>query len=1333
MNKRITLYVVIILTLLSFPFAAFGSESAPSVTTVSVKDIGPGSATLMGSTTRDGLSERGFDYGLTTNYGDRIKNTEALSSYSYVSQFGTVGTGEGQFNNPNAIAFDTQGNYWVADSNNNRIQKFDSTGNFIFAFGQEGLGSGAATPGTFNWIADITVDSQNNLYVVNEGNHRVDKFDSQGNFLLTIGGWGPCDNCFRYPQSIEIDSNGDVVVIDIRSGRNYSTVKKFNSSGQFISKFGSYGTGDGQFEDPTGLAFDATGNIYISDQYNHRIIKFDSSGIFVSQFGSYGTGDGQFNYPQGIAIDSTGNIFVADTYNHRIQKFDASGLYLARFGAQGSGDGQLSYPTSLIVDSSNIVWVVDNYNNRIQKFVADGASSTYSEVINKLVCESTYHYRAYATNDVGTSYGDDKTFITAICSPGPTGIVVTASATKASISWDAIENHQGYRVAYKRHDSAVWTTIDTYEDTVPTSITGLDSDTQYDFRVSYRDNQDIYSGWSDVVNATTTTQVTYPISTCRQLQAIGEDPVTHVQGDMEGNYVLTNNIDCSESVNWTWDKLSILGLQDFTVTGFMPIFDIEGSNNQESDHETPKGFSGTFDGGGFRVSHISQSTGFISGIFGFLEGATIKNVVFDDTNIELTAPQSYAAGLASMADSHVVIDHVTMNGSIVRSASGSNQPILRNVSNFAFGPTGEIYILQSYGNNGSPMIIKTASDGTVISSFAVEGSGDGQLNNPRGIAVDSLGNVYVSDQYNNRVVKFDSSGNFVSKFGSSGSGDGELQYPRGIAVDSLGNVYVSDQYNNRVVKFDSSGNFVSKFGSSGSGDGELSRPNGISVDSLGNVYVVDEDNSRVVKFDSSGNFVSKFGSSGTGDGQYRYPQGIGVDSSDNVYVLDNDKGIVKFDSSSSYLSTIGQQESFVYSGAMVAVAGVFSYSDNPTEATSLVITNSSTNMTMDLSADSVIVGGMTGYGVSFVAKSSSAGKISVNIDHGQGNGEGSYVGGLLGYAEYGSILDSYSNSKIIIGDQIDAAVVGGLVGSSRSTSIERSYSSGDILISDTDTRVIAGGIIGNGSFHDNGKSVGSVKNSLSTSRIYSTSPQGINSESMLGAIAGSIELLSTEVFSGNIFDATRTGITSCGNFNDADQGNSITPTEQMCHGINVGGDDSNYVMGNSSSHPYDTWDFVNVWQTNKDALPTFRTIPITTDTGSGPGGGGGSGDDSGSKSGDTNVIPPDPNLNPAQPKPQNGNSNLSVSGTGTQASSNTAIPALPEPSILSNVKAKVLGETDNRKENSQATPFVPTEKSNTISNTMFKYLIASSLLVIATLAFGWWILGRRKKEREDTV
>ena len=59
------------------------------------------------------------------------------------------------------------------------------------------------------------------------------------------------------------------------------------------------------------------------------------------------------------------------------------------------------------------------------------------------------------------------------------------------------------------------------------------------------------------------------------------------------------------------------GLQDFTVTGFMPIFDIEGSNNQESDHETPKGFSGTFDGGGFRVSHISQSTGFISGIFGF--------------------------------------------------------------------------------------------------------------------------------------------------------------------------------------------------------------------------------------------------------------------------------------------------------------------------------------------------------------------------------------------------------------------------------------------------------------------------------------------------------------------------------------------------------------------------------------------------------------------------------------------------------------------------------------------------------------------------------------------
>jgi tripartite motif-containing protein 71 len=134
------------------------------------------------------------------------------------------------------------------------------------------------------------------------------------------------------------------------------------------------------------------------------------------------------------------------------------------------------------------------------------------------------------------------------------------------------------------------------------------------------------------------------------------------------------------------------------------------------------------------------------------------------------------------------------------------------------------------------------------------GTGDGQFgqyNSPNGIAVDSHGNVYVTDYDNNRVQKFDSNGNFITKWGSEGSKDGQFLNPQGIAVDSHGNVYVTDVSNNRVQKFDSNGNFITKWGSEGSNDGQFgqhSSLDGIAVDSHGNVYVTDEGNTRIELF-----------------------------------------------------------------------------------------------------------------------------------------------------------------------------------------------------------------------------------------------------------------------------------------------------------------------------------------------------------------------------------------------------------------------------------------------------------------------------------------------------
>ncbi|MDP6314547.1 MAG: hypothetical protein QGF76_09755, partial [Arenicellales bacterium] len=118
----------------------------------------------------------------------------------------------------------------------------------------------------------------------------------------------------------------------------------------FEKKWGSRGSGNGQFYHPYGIAFDGSGNVYVADTYNHRVQVFDSSGNFLRKWGSRGSANGQFRYPPGIAVDGSGNVYVADTYNHRVQVFDSSGNFLRKWGSYGSGNGQFRYPFGIAVD-----------------------------------------------------------------------------------------------------------------------------------------------------------------------------------------------------------------------------------------------------------------------------------------------------------------------------------------------------------------------------------------------------------------------------------------------------------------------------------------------------------------------------------------------------------------------------------------------------------------------------------------------------------------------------------------------------------------------------------------------------------------------------------------------------------------------------------------------------------------------------------------------------------------------------------------------------------------------------------------------------------------------
>ncbi|MCX6043285.1 MAG: 6-bladed beta-propeller, partial [Caldilinea sp.] len=217
---------------------------------------------------------RGVTWHSAQYFGDQAGSIapSQAGSYSFSAQWGSPGSGSGQFSFPYGVAVDSSGNVYVADLGNDRVQKFDSNGRHLAQWGSKGSGSGQ-----LNTPFGVAVDSSGNVYVADKDNHRVQKFDSNGRYL---------------------------------------------------TQWGSRGSGNGQFNTLIGVAVDSSGNVYVADSENQRVQKFDSNGRYLTQWGSLGSGSGQFSQPHDVAVDSSGNVYVVDRENHRIQKFAQGGLVL---------------------------------------------------------------------------------------------------------------------------------------------------------------------------------------------------------------------------------------------------------------------------------------------------------------------------------------------------------------------------------------------------------------------------------------------------------------------------------------------------------------------------------------------------------------------------------------------------------------------------------------------------------------------------------------------------------------------------------------------------------------------------------------------------------------------------------------------------------------------------------------------------------------------------------------------------------------------------------------------------------------------------------------------
>lgn len=173
------------------------------------------------------------------------------------------------------------------------------------------------------------------------------------------------------PANLAFAPNGQRFVIDHKANRVFTT----DANGDILGSFGGFGSADGKFNDPWGIAVDSSGDIFVADTFNHRIQKFDENGNFLLAWGTPGVssapGAGRsttFFGPRAIVIDQQGRLLVSDTGNKRVQVFDTDGNFITQFGSSGAGDGRFNEPVGLAVDQAGNTYVADTWNKRIQVF-----------------------------------------------------------------------------------------------------------------------------------------------------------------------------------------------------------------------------------------------------------------------------------------------------------------------------------------------------------------------------------------------------------------------------------------------------------------------------------------------------------------------------------------------------------------------------------------------------------------------------------------------------------------------------------------------------------------------------------------------------------------------------------------------------------------------------------------------------------------------------------------------------------------------------------------------------------------------------------------------------
>ena len=753
--------------------------------------------------------------------------------------------------------------------------------------GGNGLGdNGLATSADLTQPSGVATDQSGNLYIADHQANRVRKVSSSG-IITTVAGTGTAGfsgdggaasaAALRDPYGVAVDNSGNLYISDRLNQR----IRKVTPAGGITTFAGSGSSGfagDGgaaasaSFFNPAGLAVDNTGNLYIADNNNHRVRKVSAAGV-ISTVAGNGTpnfrGDGGpatsagVPNPSAVALDGAGNLYITDSTN-RVRMVNSAGVISTIAGTgtsafSGDGGAQLSQPAGVAVDAAGNVYISDSFNNRVRRVNTAGAISTYAGGGN------TMGDGGAATSgrlNLPLGLALDSAGNLLIADSGFTRVRrVSAAAVTASLSANPAALAFSYTIGGSNP--------------APRNTTISSSAGTLNLTVSANGN------WLSVTPAGGSTPLTLTIAV---------NPGSLATGTYNGSLTVTPPGGAGNPLN--------IGVTLEISSGTGTIVTVAGNG--------------------------------VSGFQGDLDPA-IRAAVRGPNGIALDA---------------------------------SGNLYISEVADFRVRKVDTASVIHTFAGNGN---LGFTGDGGSATNAALWPP----LNGHHGIAVDTAGNLYIPDYNNHRVRKVDTAGNISTVAGSGAtldSGDGGqatsagVRFPISVAVDSAGNLYISEYLSARVRKVSPNG-IISPFAGTGglgfSGDGgaasgaTFNAPNALAVDSAGNVYIADPTAARVRKVNTAGVIATvagngAHGSSGDGGpatGASLDPTGIAVDSAGNLFIADQNNRIRKVNAAGIISTIAGTGVSgFSGDGGPAASATL----SNPTDvaldsAGNLYITDSNNN------------------------------------------------------------------------------------------------------------------------------------------------------------------------------------------------------------------------------------------------------------------------------------------------------------------------------------------------------------------------------------------------------